>query len=321
MKKIVVLGSTNTDMVITGKKIPVPGETVSGGRFLMNPGGKGANQAVAVARLSAKKGACVFIAKVGDDLFGRDTAARLKRDGIVPRLVIDEKEPSGTALILVDSKGQNVISVALGANGALLPKDVEPFRRDIESAAALVMQLETPIETVEWAAKVAHDKGVTVILNPAPARKLPKSLYPIIDWITPNETEAELLTGVKVVDAASAAKAVGVFKRRGVGHVVITMGSKGVYCGETTAPCVRLQHMGKQAGQAERKPIGKLYPCRRVKAIDCVAAGDTFNGAFAVALTEGKSCAEAIDFAQKAAAISVTRPGAQSSVPYRSEVV
>ena len=298
-KKIVVLGSTNTDMVITGKKIPVPGETVSGGRFLMNPGGKGANQAVAVARLSAKKGACVFIAKVGDDLFGRETATRLRRDGIVSRLVVDKKEASGTALILVDSKGQNVISVALGANGTLSPKDVSPFKKDIEGAAALVMQLETPLDTVEWAAKVAHDAGVSVILNPAPARKLPKTLYPLVDWITPNETEAELLTGVKVVDAASAAKAVGVLKKRGVGHVVITMGSKGAYCGD----------------------CNKVYPCRKVKAVDCVAAGDTFNGAFAVALAEGKTCAEAIAFAQKASAISVTRPGAQSSVPFRREIV
>ena len=297
-QKIVVLGYTNTDMVITGKKIPVPGETVSGGKFLMNPGGKGANQAVAVARLSAKKGACTFVAKVGDDLFGRETAARLKRDGIVSRLVIDKNEPSGTALILVDAKGQNVISVALGANGTLSPDDIAPFKKDIEDAAALVMQLETPIETVECAAKVAHDKGVTVILNPAPARKLPKSLYPLVDWITPNETEAEILTGVKVVDAASAAKAVEVLKKRGVGHVVITMGSKGVYCGDCC----------------------KLFPCRKVKTVDCVAAGDTFNGAFAVALSEGKTCAEAIAFAQKASAISVTRPGAQSSVPYRKEI-
>ena len=298
MKKIVVLGSTNTDMVIAGKKIPVPGETVCGGSFLMNPGGKGANQAVAVARLSAKKGACIFIAKVGDDLFGRETATRLRRDGILPRLVVDRKEASGTALILVDSKGQNVISVALGANGTLSPKDVTPFRKDIEGAAALVMQLETPLKTVEWAAKVAHDAGVPVILNPAPAQKLPKSLYPLVDWITPNETEAELLTGVKVVDAASAAKATAVLKKRGVGHVVITMGSKGAYCGD----------------------CGKVYPCRKVKAVDCVAAGDTFNGAFAVALAEGRTCADAIAFAQKASAISVTRPGAQSSIPFRKEI-
>ena len=298
MKKIVVLGSTNTDMVITGRKIPVPGETVSGGRFMMNPGGKGANQAVAVARLSSGKGLCTFIAKVGDDLFGRDTAVRMKKDGIAAHLVIDRKEPSGTALILVDAKGQNVISVALGANGTLSPKDVAPFRKELEGAAALLMQLETPMETVVWAAKVAHDAGVPVILNPAPAAKLPRSLYPMIDWITPNETEAELLTGVKVVDAASAAKATAALVRRGVKHVIITMGTKGCWCGD----------------------CGKIFPARKVKAVDCVAAGDTFNGAFVVALAEGKPCAEAIDFAQRAAAISVTRPGAQSSVPYRREL-
>ena len=297
-KKIVVLGSTNTDMVITGRKIPVPGETVSGGSFMMAPGGKGANQAVAVARLSAKRGACVFIAKVGDDLFGRDTAVRMKKDGIAAHLVIDRKEPSGTALILVDAKGQNVISVALGANGTLSPRDVAPFRKEMENADVLVMQLETPVETVAWAAKVAHDAGVPVILNPAPARKLPRSLYPCIDWITPNETEAELLTGVKVTDAVSAAKATAALMKRGVGHVIFTMGSKGVYCGD----CKR------------------LFPCKKVKAVDCVAAGDTFNGAFAVALAEGKGCAEAIDFAQKAAAISVTRSGAQPSIPHRKEI-
>ena len=298
MRKIVVIGSTNTDMVITGRRLPVPGETISDGHFMMNPGGKGANQAVAVARLSARRGACAFIAKVGDDLFGRETAARMKKDGIAARLVVDRKEPSGTALILVDSKGQNVISVALGANGTLSPKDVAPFRDEIESSACLLMQLETPLETVEWAAKVAHDAGVMVILNPAPARKLPRSLYPLVDWITPNETEAEILTGVKVTDAASAAKATVALMKRGVGHVIITMGSKGVYCGD----------------------CGRLFPSKKVKAVDCVAAGDTFNGAFAVALAEERPVADAIAFAQKAAAISVTRPGAQSSVPYRREI-
>lgn len=299
MRKIVVLGSTNTDMVITGKKIPVPGETVSGGTFLMNPGGKGANQAVAVARLSAKKGACSFIAKVGNDLFGRETAVRMRKDGIDAKLIVDRREPSGTALILVDAKGQNVISVALGANGTLSPKDVAKFRKSIENAAALLMQLETPMETVVAAAKWAHAKGVPVILNPAPAAKLPGELYKCLDWITPNETEAELLTGVKVTDAKSAQKAVDVLLKRGVGHVVVTMGSKGAYCGNCR----------------------KLYPCRKVKAVDCVAAGDTFNGAFVVALAEGKCCKEAIAFAQKASAISVTRPGAQSSVPFRKEVI
>ncbi len=298
VKRITVLGSTNTDMVIAGKTLPSPGETVCGGRFMMNSGGKGANQAVAVARLSGKKGSCTFIAKVGDDLFGRATAARLRKDGIRPDLIVAPREASGTALIMVDAKGQNAISVALGANGTLSPDDVAPFRKDIEAASVLLMQLETPVETVEWASRVAHDAGVIVILNPAPARKLPKSLYSLVDWMTPNETEAELLTGVKVIDAASAAKATAVLRKRGVGHVVITMGAKGCYCGD----------------------CGRLFPCRKVKAVDCVAAGDTFNGAFAVAIAEGRTCADAIAFAQKASAISVTRLGAQSSVPYRREI-
>ena len=285
-------------MVITGRKLPAPGETVSGGRFMMNPGGKGANQAVAVARLSRRRGACTFIAKVGADLFGRETAANMKRDRIDAKLVVDRKTASGTALILVDDRGQNVISVALGANGTLSPGDIAPFRKDIEGAAALLMQLETPIETVTAAAKIARAAGVPVILNPAPAKKLPPELLACVDWITPNETEAEILTGVKVTDAASAQKAVEALLRKGVRHALVTMGAKGVYCGN----CRR------------------LYPAKRVKAVDCVAAGDTFNGAFVVALVEGKPCAEAIAFAQRAAAISVTRSGAQASVPFRREI-
>ena len=297
-RKIVVLGSTNTDMVIAGARIPVPGETVSGGKFLMNPGGKGANQAVAVARLSARRGVCTFVAKVGDDLFGRETAARLKRADIAARLVVDPAEPSGTALIMVDAKGQNVISVALGANGTLVPADIAPFAADVAQAAVLLLQLETPVETVLAAAKAARAGGATVILNPAPARKLPRALYAQLDWITPNETEAEILTGVRVTDVASARRARDWFQARGVGHVLVTLGAKGVYCGD----------------------CDRIFPSRRVKAVDCVAAGDTFNGAFAVALAEGRDCADAIAFAQKAAAISVTRPGAQSSIPFRREL-
>lgn len=295
---ITVLGSTNTDMVISGDHIPVPGETVSGGTFLMNPGGKGANQAVAVARLSKQKGNCRFIAKVGDDVFGRQTAENMKKDKVDAKLIVDKKNASGTALILVDKKGQNVISVALGANGTLSPKDLAPFKKDIASSDALLMQLETPVETVIAAAKIASAAGVPVILNPAPARKLPAELFKLLDWVTPNETEAEILTGVKVTDLKSAQKAVDALLKKGVKHALITMGSKGVYCGNCR----------------------KLYPTKKVKAVDCVAAGDTFNGAFVVALTEGKSCKDAIAFAQQAAAISVTRPGAQASVPFRREV-
>ena len=299
MRKTLVIGSTNTDMVISNRVLPRPGETISGGSFMLNPGGKGANQAVAVSRLSSRKKSCVFVAKVGDDLFGRETAARMRKDGIDARLCIDKKEPSGTALILVDAKGQNEISVALGANGTLTPAEALSKIGDFKDFAAVLMQLETPIKTVLAVAEQAKKNGVMVILNPAPAAKLPKKLYSLIDWITPNETEAEILTGVKVTDVDSAAKAVKSLKRRGVGHVLITMGVKGVYCGD----------------------CGKLFPARKVKAVDCVAAGDVFNGAFVSALVEGRAVEEAIAFAQKAASISVTRRGAQSSVPQRKEVI
>ena len=297
-KIIIVLGSTNTDMVISGKRIPAPGETVSGGKFLMNPGGKGANQAVAVARL-AKDAQCVFIAKVGDDLFGRDSAVRLAKDGIDVHLIVDPQEPSGTALILVDENGQNCISVALGANGTLSPADIQPVLTQFPQASALLMQLETPLETVLQAARTAKANGIPVILNPAPARELPPELYACLDWITPNESEAEQLTGIAVIDEASAAQATAILQARGVKHVLITMGVKGCWCGDTQ----------------------KLYPCQKVKAVDCVAAGDTFNGAFVVALSEGMACEDAVEFAQKASAISVTRPGAQASVPYRREIL
>ncbi|MGN0852554.1 MAG: ribokinase [Kiritimatiellia bacterium] len=293
---IVVLGSTNTDMVISGAKIPVPGETVCGGSFMMNPGGKGANQAVAVARLAAKRGFCTFIAKVGDDLFGRETATRLAEDAIDARLIVDRNVASGTALILVDAKGQNCISVALGANGTLTPDDVKAFTKDIQSADALLLQLETPLETVLWAAQTASAKNVPVILNPAPAADLPQALYACLDWITPNETEAERLTGVKVVDLASARKAEAVLRERGVRHVVITLGDRGCYA------------------------AGRIHPCEKAKVVDTVAAGDTFNGAFAVALAEGRDVEAAVAFAQKASALAVSRPGAQASVPFRREI-
>ena len=297
MAKIIVIGSTNTDMVVRSARIPVPGETVTGGMFLLNPGGKGANQAVACARLG---GETVFVAKVGNDAFGRETGPRLAQDGIDARLLVDPAAASGVALILVDAEGRNCISVAPGANATLEPADLEPMRGEIESAAALVMQLETPIETVAWAAKVARAAGAMVVLNPAPAAELPADLYSGLDWITPNETEAKLLTGVEVTDAASAQSAAAVLHGRGVKGVVVTLGAQGAFW---------------SAGGAHG-----LVPACPVKAVDTVAAGDTFNGAFAVALTEGRSVVDAVTFAVKASAIAVTRPGAQASVPRRAEV-
>ncbi len=185
MKKIVVLGSTNTDMVVKSERIPAPGETILGGRFLMNPGGKGANQAVAAARLG---GGVVFVAKVGDDLFGREAKALFAKEGIcTDHVLTDASEPSGVALIMVDAKGENCIAVASGANGALSAGDIAVARGAIEQAGVLLMQLETPVETVLCAARWAASKGVAVILNPAPACALPDELFACLSLITPNE--------------------------------------------------------------------------------------------------------------------------------------
>ena len=298
MKRIVVLGSTNTDMVIKAERIPAPGETILGGRFLMNPGGKGANQAVAAARLG---GDVAFVAKVGDDLFGREAKALFAKEGIRTDYVLtDADEPSGVALIMVDAKGENCISVASGANGALSAADIGAARGAIETAGVLLLQLETPVETVQCAARWAAAKGVPVILNPAPACTLPDELFACLSLITPNEGEAELLTGVKVTDEASAQAAAAALCAKGVGRVVVTMGSKGAFVFEN----------GR----------GVLVPALPVQAVDTTAAGDVFNGALAVALTEGQPLAEAVRFAAKAAAISVTRMGAQASAPHRNEV-
>ena len=299
MKRIVVLGSTNTDMVVKAAHIPAPGETILGGDFLMNPGGKGANQAVAAARLG---GDVTFIAKVGDDLFGREAKALFAKEDInVEHVFTDAEKPSGVALIMVSAAGENSISVALGANGTLSPSDIAAARDGIEGAGALLMQLETPVETILCAAQWASAKGVPVILNPAPACELPDALFPCLSMITPNETEAEMLTGVRVADEATAEAAAKALCAKGVGRVIITLGAKGafVYDGSN----------------------GELIPAFPVEAMDTTAAGDVFNGALVVALTEGRALDEAVVFASKAASISVTRMGAQASVPYRAEVV
>lgn len=298
MKRIVVLGSTNTDMVVKAARIPAPGETILGGRFLMNPGGKGANQAVAAARLG---GEVVFVAKVGNDLFGREAKALFAKEGLCTDYVLtDAEEPSGVALIMVDADGENCISVASGANATLTPEDIRVARGVIEKAGVLLMQLETPVETVLCAAQWAAAKGVPVVLNPAPACRLPSELFRCLSIMTPNETEAELLTGVKVTGEASALRAAKALCDLGVRRVIITLGSKGAFV--------------YADGQ------GSLVPAVKVRAVDTTAAGDVFNGALAVALTEDHPLAAAVGFAAQAAAISVTRMGAQASAPHRNEV-
>ncbi len=298
-KKIIVIGSSNTDMVVTSARIPVPGETVLGGTFLMNPGGKGANQAVAAARM---EGDVVFAAKVGNDSFGKEALELWKKENICTKYVqIDPEKSSGIALIMVDGKGENCISVAPGANAELRPGDLEGLLPELAAAGILLMQLETPLETVLSAAEYAAKHGVYVILNPAPAAALPPEIYPCLSLITPNETEAELLTGVKVTDEAGAQNAAEILCGRGVKAVIITMGAKGSYCYEK--------------GQEK----GILIPVRPVKRVDTTAAGDVFNGALAAGLAENMTLLNAILLASEAATISVTRAGAQSSAPYRRE--
>jgi ribokinase len=297
-KSIVVVGSSNTDMIIKLARIPRPGETVLGGEFFSAAGGKGANQAVGAARAG---GRVTFVARVGNDIFGDQAVAGFRKDGInVDCVFRDRAAPSGVALIFVAKDGENSIAVAGGANARLMPADVKRAARAIRSAAVLVAQLETPLETVQAAAGIAAKAGVRFILNPAPARTLPDSLLTLVSILTPNETEAEILTGINVTDASTASKAADQLLARGVKTVILTLGSRGAFLADAS---------GKQ-----------LVRGFKVKAVDTTAAGDIFNGALAVALAEKKSLPAAVRFANAAAAISVTRWGAQPSAPTRTEI-
>ncbi len=297
-KKIVVIGSANTDLVIKAKRIPEPGETILGGTFLMTPGGKGANQAVAVARLG---GDVSFVAKVGNDMFADQSLKEYGRDKIdTSNIIRDSSAPSGVALICVDEKGENSIVVAPGANNMLSKKDVDAVKGKVEQAGYLLMQLETPMEVVEHAADIASKSDVRVVLNPAPAAALPVELIKRLYLITPNRTESQLLTGITVDGWEGAEEAADALLTQGVQNVVITLGSMG--------------SLVKNASITER------IPAKKVEAVDTTAAGDTFNGALCVALSEGKDLVEAVRFATAASAISVTRMGAQSSIPYRYEL-
>lgn len=297
-RKIVVIGSCNTDMVISMERLPLPGETLIGGDFFMNLGGKGANQAVAAARLG---GNVALIAKVGADSFGSKAVEQYSSDGIDIRYVaVDEGYPSGVALIMVDKHGENCIAVSSGANARLGAKDVDRAKVLIAEADILLMQLEVPLVTVEYAAHIAKQAGKKVVLNPAPAHPLPESLLRCLYLLVANETEAELLSGVQITDMDSVARATDVLCAKGIENVVITLGSKGAF----------IQERGSY----------HQIPGHKVKSIDATAAGDTFCGAVCVALAEGKSLTEAVKFANRCAAITVTRMGAQSSLPYRKEV-
>jgi ribokinase len=297
-RPIFVIGSSNTDMVVMTKKLPLPGETVIGGTFFMNPGGKGANQAVAAARLG---GQVTFVARVGSDLFGEQALKQFQHENINTSYILQDPEhPSGVALIGVDVHGENSIIVAPGSNGHLSTHDVAKAFEDIHPSAIILIQLEIPKETVEFAIVEGKAKGCDVILNPAPVQAIDGKALQQLYLITPNESEAEILTGIRITDLESAKQAAHQLRLSGVRNVVITLGSKGAYL-----------HTGT---------VAKLIPAPHVTAVDTTAGGDCFNGALAVALAEGMMLEKAVEFACTAASISVTRRGAQSSMPYRNEV-
>ena len=298
MNRLVVLGSVNADHVLRVPHFPRPGETLTGHGYKIVPGGKGANQAVAAARLGAPVS---FIARVGDDAIGRQMRDGFAQDGIdVSAVELDEQLPTGIAIIYVSDEGENSIGISAEANGALSPAMVQRHERLIASAHTLLLQLEVPLESVFEAARLARAQGTRVVLNPAPARPLCAELLALVDLITPNQTEAELLTGIRVTDEASAAQAAARFHQMGIAEVMITLGSQGVYCSD---------------GQRQR-----LIPGFRVEAVDTTAAGDTFNGALLAAELAGADFDAAVRFAHGAAALSVTRLGAQSSIPSKAEV-
>jgi ribokinase len=298
MMKIVVVGSSNTDMIVAVPRIPKPGETILGGRFSTAAGGKGANQAVAAARAG---GEVALIARVGNDLFGAQALSGFRADGIdATHVTADPDQPSGVALILLARGGENSIAVAPGANAALSPQDVEEAEELIRSAEILLMQLETPVAAIARASRIAAEAGGTVILNPAPACALDDALLGAVTILTPNESEAELLTGIPVRDTSGAGRAARALRNRGVKTVIVTMGSRGALL---------------ETGEAS-----EVLPAFSVDAVDATAAGDVFNGALDVAVAEGKALREAVRFANAAAALSVTRLGAQPSIPARGEI-
>jgi ribokinase len=295
---ILVIGSSNTDMVVKSPHLPAPGETIIGGSFFMNPGGKGANQAVAAARLG---GSVTFVCKTGNDMFGKRARQQFREEGINTDLVIEDPvQPSGVALITVDDQGENCIVVASGANGHLYEQDLEPAIPFLQEAGIILLQLEIPVNTVAFAARTAAGFGKQVILNPAPVCPLDDELLNNLSVITPNETEAFLLTGIKVIDETTAAEAAKFLAAKGVETVIITLGAKGALV------------LHRDQLNLVSAPI--------VQAVDTTAAGDVFTGALAVALSEKREMLEAVEFACQAAALSVTRLGAQASAPYRHEL-
>ena len=294
--RILVIGSSNTDMTVRSATLPKPGETVLGGDFRMGPGGKGANQAVAARLLG---GEVTFVCKLGRDMFGEGASKHYESCGLDTSKILWSDKPSGVALITVDSKAENSIVVASGANADMTVTDIDSVADIIKSSGILLLQLEIPMDAVLHAAEIAYNAGVQVVLNPAPAAVLPAELLKCVSILIPNETEASAISGIDINNFETAAAAAERLKGMGVREVIITMGSRGsmVCDGECT-----------------------FVPAVKVNAVDTTAAGDTFCGGVCVALSEGKALSEAVKFATAASSIAVQRPGAQDSVPSRCEV-
>lgn len=297
--QIVVIGSVNTDMVVKGSRLPGPGVTVTGGQFVMAAGGKGANQAVAAARLGAD---VTLVAKVGRDVFGDQAIENFKRERVRTDCIVrDDVNATGVALILVDDAGENMISVASGANHALTPDEIAAAAGRIRSADLVMLQLEIPMDTVCAAARIAAEAGVPVILDPAPAAPLPDELLRHVAYLTPNESEAERLTGVVVNDEASAKEAAARLRTAGASCVIVTLGANGAL---VAAP--------------DRT---ELVPGERVEAVDTTAAGDAFNGGLAQALGSRLELIEAVRQACRVGALSAAKLGAQPSLPTAEELL
>jgi len=296
---VIVVGSANTDLVVRAPRLPCPGETVTGGEFRIVAGGKGANQAMAASRAGAR---VTFIACIGGDDFGDAAVAGLRREKIDTRYVVRNKQvPSGVALIMVDARGENLISVARGSNDELLPRHVDAALPAIRRARCLLVQLEIPLASVRRAVELAARHHVPVVLNPAPAQPVPEDLLRRVTFLTPNEHELRALAGRSVESKSDIETAASKLHAAGVAQVLVTCGSRGAcWCGTEGI---------------------RWFPAPKVKAIDTVGAGDCFSGAFAAAYGEGMPIAKAIRFAVAAASISVTRSGAQSAMPWRREVL
>jgi len=297
-KKILVIGSSNTDMTVRVKQLPRPGETVLGCDFVMGQGGKGANQAVAAKRLG---GDVTFVCKVGQDIFGDNSLSEYKKEGLVTDHILRSGKPSGVALIPVSADGENSIVVASGANADFSVEDVEKTLLAVGDFDILLLQLEIPVASVAAAARLAHERGAMVVLNPAPCSPLPEELFRYIDLFIPNETELSNFTGMPVDSLDEVKKACAIMQEKGVRGLIVTLGSQGslLYAGEDS----------------------EVIPAKKVKAVDTTAAGDTFCGGLCVGLAEGKSLREAALFATAAAALTVQKAGAQNALPYRNELM